>query len=77
MAFFSENVRLFWFVSKQFVSFVSLLYKTESFDVLIELKQTEDHLKQFDTAHISLFFRKFRVVLFCFETVLFVSVVLI
>jgi hypothetical protein len=30
--------------------------RTESFDVLIEPKQTEDHLKQFDREHILLFF---------------------
>ncbi len=46
--------------------------KTESFNVSIKPKQKEDQLYQFDTAHILLFFRKFRVVLFCFETVLFV-----
>ncbi len=32
--------------------------KTESFDVLIEPKQTEDQLKQFDREHILVFFRK-------------------
>jgi hypothetical protein len=60
---------LFWFLSKQ------LYTETESFDVSIEPKQTEDQPKQFDREHILVFFRKFRVVLVCFETVLFVSVV--
>jgi hypothetical protein len=68
---------LFGFVSKQFVSVVMLLYQTESFSVLSEPKQTEDQPKQFDREHIFVFFRKFRVVSACFETVLFVSVVLI
>jgi hypothetical protein len=65
---------LFGFVSKQFVSVVMLLYQTESFNVLIEPKQTEDQPKQFDREHIFVVFRKFRVVSACFETVLFVSV---
>jgi hypothetical protein len=67
---------LFWLVSKQFVSFVSVLYtETKRFDVLIEPKQTED--QQFNREHILVFFGKFWVVSVCFETVLFVSVVLI
>jgi hypothetical protein len=50
--------------------------KTESFDVLIEQKQTEDQLKKFDREHILLFFtenlgffrlfRFFSVFSFCF-----------
>jgi hypothetical protein len=66
----------FWFfrfVSKQFVSVVSLLYQNR--DVSIEPKQTEDQPKQFEREHIWVFFWKFRVVLFCFKTVLFISVV--
>jgi hypothetical protein len=55
---------LFWFYTK-----------TENFDVSIEPKETEDQPKQFDREHILVFFRKFRVVSVCFETVLFVSVV--
>jgi hypothetical protein len=51
--------------------------ETESFDVSIEPKLTEDQPKQFDREHILVFFRIFRVVSVCFETVLFVSVVLI
>jgi hypothetical protein len=53
--------------------------KTESFDVSIEPKQTEDQLKQFDREHILLFFTEnlgfFRFFCFflffsvCFETV--------
>jgi hypothetical protein len=52
--------------------------KTESFDVSIEPKQTEDPPKQFKREYIWVFFRKFRVarfVLVCYETVPFVSVV--
>jgi hypothetical protein len=36
--------------------------ETASFDVKIEMKQTEDQLKQFDREHILIFFRKFKVV---------------
>jgi hypothetical protein len=36
--------------------------ETESFDVSIEPKQSEDQPKQFDREHILLFFRKNRVV---------------
>jgi hypothetical protein len=39
--------------------------KTESFDVSIEPKQTEDQMKQFDREHILVFFRKFLVVSVC------------
>ncbi len=39
--------------------------KTASYDVPIELKQTEDQPKQFDREHILIFFRKFRVVWVC------------
>ncbi len=49
--------------------------ETESFGVSIEPKQTEEQTKQCDREHILVFFRKFRVVLVCFKTVLFVSVV--
>jgi len=49
--------------------------KTECFNVLIVPKQTEDQPKQFEREHIWVFFRIFWVVLVCFETVLFVSVV--
>ncbi len=60
-----------------FVSVVSLLYRNREFDVSFEPKHTEDQPKQFDREHILVFFRKFRVVSVCFETVLFNSVVLI
>ena len=65
------------FRNKTFVLvFFSRFYtRTETFDVSIEPKQTEDQPKQFDREHILVFFRKFRVVSVCFETVLFVSVV--
>ncbi len=79
---FSKNLGFFRFVLVCFGLFWNSLFqlfhfytKTESFDVSIETKQTEDQLKQFDREHILVFFRKSRVVLVCFETVLFVSVV--
>ncbi len=69
----SETKRLFWLFR-----LFRFYTKTESFDVSIEPKQTEDQLKQFEREHILFFFcRKFRVVSVCFKTVLFVSVVLI
>ena len=43
--------------------------------VSIDPKQTEDPPKQFKREYIWVFFRKFRVVSVCYETVLFVSVV--
>jgi hypothetical protein len=43
--------------------------------VSIDPKQTEDPPKQFKSEYIWVFFRKFRVVSVCYETVLFVSVV--
>jgi hypothetical protein len=49
--------------------------ETESFGVSIEPKKTDEQPKQFDRKHILIFFRKFRVVSVCFETVLFVLVV--
>jgi len=49
--------------------------ETESFDVSIEPKQTEDPPKQFKREYIWEFFWKFRVVSVCYETDLFVSVV--
>ena len=49
--------------------------ETESFDVLIEPKQTEDPPKQFEREYIWVIFRKLRVVSVCYKTVLFVLVV--
>jgi hypothetical protein len=49
--------------------------ENESFDVLIEPKQTEGLPKQFKRENIWVIFRKFRVVSVCYEAVLFVSVV--
>jgi hypothetical protein len=61
---------LFRFVSVCFetVCFSCFEFYTEivSFDVSIEPKKTEDQPKQFDRGHILVFFRKFRVVSFCF-----------
>jgi hypothetical protein len=80
----------FLLVSFSFCSFFSFLFglfrnslfrlfrfytETESFNVSIEPKQTEDPPKQFKREYIWVFFRKFRVVSVCYETVLFVSVV--
>ncbi len=66
---------MLWFVLKLFVLVVWFNTETESFDVSIEPKLTEDQLKQFDREHILVIFTEFTVVLVCFETVLFVSVV--
>ncbi len=69
---------LFWFVKKTFFSVVLFYTETESFDVSIEPKQTEDQRKLFDREYILIFSENlglFRFVLVCFETVLFVSVV--
>ncbi len=41
--------------------------ETESFDVSIEPKQTEEQRKQFDREHILVYLRKFRVVSVCFS----------
>jgi hypothetical protein len=41
-----------------FVSVVSFYTETESFNVSIEPKQTEDQLKQFDRDHILVFFKE-------------------
>jgi hypothetical protein len=64
LVFFSENLGLFWFVLVCFGLFWLFWFytKTESLDVSIEPKQTEDQPKQFETEHIWVFFRKFRVV---------------
>ncbi len=43
--------------------------------VSIDPKQTQDQPKQFKREYIWVFFRKFRIVSVCYETVLFVSVV--
>ncbi len=51
--------------------------ETDSFGVSTEPKQTEEQAKQCDREHILVFFRKFRVVSVCFETVLFDLIVLI
>ncbi len=84
LVFFQKIKDYFGFVSICFGLFQNSLFrlfpfytKTESFDVSIEPKQTEDQPKHFAREHILVFFRKFRVVSVCFETVLFVSVALI
>jgi hypothetical protein len=61
LVFFSQNFGLFWFV---LVCFETVCFgcfdstETESFDVSIEPKQTEDQPKQFDREHTLVFFRK-------------------
>jgi hypothetical protein len=69
--------------NKTFVSVVSLLYRTESFDVSIEPKQTVDQPKQFDREHILQFFtenlgffRFFKVFFWFFRVFRFFSVCL-
>ncbi len=61
---------LFRFVSVCFETvcfgYFEFYTKTASFDVWIELKQTEDQPKQFNRERVLVFFRKFRVVLVCF-----------
>ncbi len=76
--YFFRKFRVFQFFSVCFGLFRNTLFRlfrfyteTESFDVSIEPKQTEDQAKQFDREHILVL----RVVLVCFETVLFVSIV--
>ncbi len=83
--FFWFFSRFFWFVRfflgffdlfrnnlfRCFGCFASILKQRVS----IDLKQTEDPPKQFQREYIWVFFRKFRVVSVCYETVLFVSVV--
>jgi hypothetical protein len=76
LVFFSENFGFFGFfgfVSVCFGLFQNSLFRlfrfyieTESLDISLEPKQTKDQPKQFDRDHILVFFRKFRVVLFCF-----------
>ncbi len=59
----SETKRLFWLFR--------FYTETESFDVSIELKQTEDQPKQFDREHILPFFTALHThVHSCFRTVL-------
>jgi hypothetical protein len=67
----------FLFVSKQFVSVLLFYTETESFDVSIETKQTEDPPKQFKSifGYFSENLGLFQFVSVCYETVLFVSVV--
>ena len=83
MLFFTENLGFFRFFSIFFGFFGlfrnSLFWlfffytETESFDVKIEPKQTEDQPKQFDREHILVFFGLFRFVsvfFVCFEDTL-------
>ena len=80
LLFFTENLGFFRFfrfvsISKQCVSVYT---ETESFDVSIEPKQTEDPPKQFKREYIWVFSENlglFRFVSVCYETVLFVLVV--
>ncbi len=48
--------------NKHLFSLFHFYTETESLDISIEPKQTEDQLKQFDREHILVFFRKFWVV---------------
>jgi hypothetical protein len=82
MLFFPENLEFFRFLlvflvfsllSVFFSLFRNSLFllfrfytKTESFDVLIELKQTGDPPKQFKREYIWVFFWTFRVISVCF-----------
>ncbi len=91
MLFFTENLGFFRFF--RFFSFFSVFFglfrnsvfrlfhfytETESFDVSIEPKQTEDPPKQFKREYIWVFYKfigLLRFVSVCYETDLFVSVV--
>jgi hypothetical protein len=76
--FLSFFFSFFRFVSKQFVSVVSLLYQNREFDVSIEPKQTEDppnSLKDSVFGYFSENLGLFWFISVCYETVLFVSVV--
>jgi hypothetical protein len=78
LPFLTENLGFFWFFSGFFFFgffglFRNSLFRlfpfyteTESFDVSIEPKQTEDPRKHFKREYIWVFFRKFRVVLVYF-----------
>ncbi len=76
LLFFTENLgffRFFRFFSFFFSLFRNSMFRlfcfyteTESFDVSIERKQTEDTPKQFKRKYIWVLFRKFRVVSVCF-----------
>ncbi len=86
LLFFTENLGFFnFFHFFRFFSFFSVCFEslvllfcfnteTESLDVLIEPKQTEDPHKQFEREYIWVIFRKFRVVSVCNKIVLFVSI---
>jgi hypothetical protein len=63
----SETKLLFWLFR--------FYTETDSFGVSTEPKQTEEQAKQCGREHILVFFRKFRVVSVCLETVLFVLIV--
>jgi hypothetical protein len=54
LVFFHENLGFFRFFSVCF-KIVCFYTETESFDVSIEPKQTEDQPKQFDRGHILVF----------------------
>jgi hypothetical protein len=82
LVFYKEHLGFFLFFLVFFGLFRNSLFQlscfyteTESFDVLIEPKQTENQPKQFEREHIWVFLRKFWVVSVCYEKVLFVSVV--
>jgi hypothetical protein len=70
LLFFAENLGVFRFLFFFYFVFVFWLFRfyteTESFDVSIEPKQTEDPTKQFKREYIWVFFRKFMVVPVCF-----------
>ncbi len=70
---FSGNLGFFQSFSVYFGLFQNRWFRlfrfyteTESFDILIEPKQTEDQPKQFDREHILVFLRKYGVVSVCF-----------
>ncbi len=76
LQFFAENLGFFLFFFLRFFVFFFVFFglfrlfrfytETESFDVSIEPKQTEDPPKQIKREYIWVFFRKFRVVSVCY-----------
>ncbi len=79
LLFFTENLGffpvfsffffIFFFIFSVFFSLFRLFHfytETESFDVSVESKQSEDPPKQFEREYIWVIFRKFRVVFVCF-----------
>ncbi len=66
LVFFRFFLFFFFFFFFSLFQLFRFYIETESYDVSIEPKQTEDPPKQFKREYIWVFFRKFRVVSVCF-----------